>query len=499
MKTRVFMVLVVLAMAFAIVPVASADGPPGFSPESVDEVLFPGDSVEVQKAVHTPELPPKLDVCLIVDLSGSYWDDLPNIKTLAPGIWDDILAGGVSDLQMGLASFVDFPFPYWGDPASGDYAYQLDQQLTSDRSTWTGAVNAMFTRNGGDGPESQYEALYQVATGLGNAVEEPGTIEPGQECDYREGATKVAILTTDAPFHNAGDSDGPFPYPGASAADTADALVAADIVVVGLKAPGAGAELDALAEATGGAVETTTSSSSDIAEAILAALKAIEIDVSMTSNCEWPIETSFDPLVRTVMAGDDAAFIETIAVDAGAPGGTYSCEDWALIGDDPGEPMVDDTGAIIYETKTIKVPEGFLTGGGQIGKGKKAQNFGGNVGYLADFSVVGQWQFRDGAIKLNMHSLSIDTLQFYVVGGAPADPPSANANAAYFAGSARVKDGSAKWIDTCMFEAWAEDHGEPDVADEFGVSIDCGPDGSWEYGTEVLDTGNLQIHSGLKD
>ena len=81
MKTRVFMVLVVLAMAFAIVPVASADGPPGFSPESVDEVLFPGDSVEVQKAVHTPELPPKLDVCLIVDLSGSYWDDLPNIKT----------------------------------------------------------------------------------------------------------------------------------------------------------------------------------------------------------------------------------------------------------------------------------------------------------------------------------------------------------------------------------------------------------------------------------
>ncbi len=91
--------------------------------------------------------------------------------------------------------------------------------------------------------------------------------------------------------------------------------------------------------------------------------------------------------------------------------------------------------------------------------------------------MVGQWQFRDGATKLNMHSLSIDTLQFSMIGGPRPDPPAANANAAYFTGTARVKDGTAKWIDTCTFEAWAEDHGEPQVADAFAIYIDCGADG----------------------
>lgn len=494
MKLRILLVLTVLATVFAVVPVASA-GDPGLDPASVDEVVFPGGVVEIEKTVSTPELPPKLDVCLIVDLSGSYANDLPNIKALAPSIWDDILAGGVADLQMGLASFVDFPFREWGDPASGDYAYRLDQDLTPTKATWLAAVNGMTTFSGYDIPESQYEALYQVATGAGNAVEAPGTIAPGQECSFREGATKVAIITTDASFHNAGDTGGPFPYPGASATDTTDALVAADIVVVGLKAPGAGGELDALAAATGGAVETTTSSSSDIADAILAALKAIEIDVAMDSDCEWPISTSFDPGEKTITSGEAATFHETISVAADAPGGTYVCTDWALI---DGEPMVDATGAVITETKTVKVPEGFLTGGGQIGKGKKAQNFGGNVGYLANFSVVGQWHFRDGATKLNMHSLSIDTLQFFMIGGDPADPPTANANAAYFAGTARVKDGNAKWIDTCTFEAWAEDHGEPEATDAFSIYIECGAT-SWYYEGYGLDAGNLQIHSGVKE
>jgi len=485
-------------MVFAVVPVVSATDGPALDPASVEVVIFPGGDVEIEKTVYTPELPPKLDVCLIVDLSGSYGDDLPNIKTLAPDIWDDIVAGGVADLQMGLASFVDFPFPIWGDPSYGDYAYQLDQQLTPLKATWLAAVGAMSTRSGWDWPESQYEALYQVATGAGNDVEEPGTIASGQQCNFRDGATKVAILTTDAPFHNAGDPDGPFAYPGASATDTTDALVAGDITVIGLKAPGAGTELDALATATGGVTVPTTSNSSDIATAILDALKAIDVDVSMDSDCAPPISTTFSPDVVTVEAGEPAVFTETIAVAADAPGGTYSCFDWALIDD---EPMTDgaEVPAIIYETKTIMVPEGFLTGGGQIGKGKTAENFGGNVGFMADFSVIGQWQFRDGATKLNMHSLSIDTLQFYMIGGEPADPPTANANAAYFAGTARVKDGTAKWIDTCTFEAWAEDHGEPDVADAFSIYINCGADGSWEYGYDVLDTGNLQIHSGVKE
>jgi hypothetical protein len=277
------------------------------------------------------------------------------------------------------------------------------------------------------------------------------------------------------------------------------ALDSEDIVLIGLKAPGSGGELDALAGPTGGSVQPLSSDGSNIADAILAGLEDIDIEVAMESNCETPISTSFAPPSQVVTSGDDAIFTETITVAADAPGGTYTCSDWALI---DGAPMVDDAGDIIYETKTVKVPEGFLTGGGQIGKGSRGDNTGGNVGYLADFSIVGQWQFRDGANKRNMHTLSIDTLQFSNDAGPDPDPPAANANVANFSGTARVKDGAqAAWDHNCTFAAEAHDHSEPNVADEFGITITC-PDiagGPWVYTVKSLDTGNLQIHSGLKD
>ncbi len=173
----------------------------------------------------------------------------------------------------------------------------------------------------------------------------------------------------------------------------------------------------------------------------------------------------------------------------------------------------------LVETKTIKVPEGFLTGGGFIGKGKDSMNFGGNVGFLADFSVVGQWQFHDKSFEdfagLKMHSTSIDYLQFSYDGllGSAA-PPDANANIAEFAGTARVKVGNDAWIEGCAFYAQAQDHGEPSTkkgtdSDKFAIAIDCGDPpadwddfGTWDYSyfpVVDIDGGNLQIHSGVKD
>ena len=183
-------------------------------PPEVSLALKPGESVIVQKTVTTPEIPPMLDFLLIVDLSGSYWNDLPVIRGLAPDLFDDIVASG-SDVQFGLASFVDYPFIPWGYAPSGDYAYQVEQHFTTDKDTWTGAVDDMVTRNGYDTPESQYEALYQAATGAGRLLGQPGNlgdIAP-DPLGWRAGATNVIAITTDAPFHQAGD--GPFTiFPG---------------------------------------------------------------------------------------------------------------------------------------------------------------------------------------------------------------------------------------------------------------------------------------------
>ncbi|MDH5373508.1 MAG: hypothetical protein OEX97_11245, partial [Acidimicrobiia bacterium] len=418
-----------------------------------------------------------------------------------------------------------------------------------------------------------------------------------------------------------------------------------------------------IAAATGG-VHLTGVSSADIAQAILDGLGNVSVEVSMASTCEVPIETTFDPASLVVTSGTDAVFTETISVAADAPGGTYTCTDYAYIDgtllegvvytvsqgdttfdvaplagsqtvvdfydyntvpassntgletantsllflysgadglslvtihdqpndgsggqvdmafsnlpagaswvvqDDPGEApswlWIDcctDGGALnggfeahfdggacvgvdpefnsgidawsflsgdtegtastpllldepieicsrpLIETKTIKVPEGFLTGGGHIGKGNNGMNFGGNVGFLADFTVVGQWQFNDKAYDdgtgLKMHSTSIEYLQFsYDSLLEGAAPPDANANIGEFAGFARVKVGNDPWIEVCAFAAVAQDHGEPstkkgDDSDKFGIFIDCG---AFNYSAPVVDItgGNLQIHSGVK-
>ncbi len=90
-----------LAASVAVAAPAAASDEPSLDPATVEATIFPGQTYEVDKSVQTPTLPPKLDLCLVVDLSGSYADDLPNIKAVAPSLWDNLVAGGVADLQAG--------------------------------------------------------------------------------------------------------------------------------------------------------------------------------------------------------------------------------------------------------------------------------------------------------------------------------------------------------------------------------------------------------------
>ena len=117
------------------------------------------------------------------------------------------------------------------------------------------------------------------------------------------------------------------------------ALGGQEVRVIGLKAPGAGGELDALTVATGGSVQALSSDGANIGAAIVAGLGNLEIEVSMASDCSDPISVTFDPASQVVTSGEDAVFTETISVAAdAAQGETFECDDWALIN---GEPMTD--------------------------------------------------------------------------------------------------------------------------------------------------------------
>jgi len=305
-----FLILAAITLTFGIVSSASA----GVTPETHDfGVLNPGDtSSEITKTVDVPAISPLLDFVMLVDLSGSYRNDLPNIKSVAPGLWDTLKGPPADprDLQTGLTSFIDFPQSPWG--GLSDYPFRLHQDLTSDKSSWTTAINAMSASGGRDTPESQYEALLQTAN----------------QISWRATSTRVIAITTDAAFHNDTDSGGT--YPGPSQAATITALNAQGIKVIAIKAPGATSQMDAIASATGGAVVSSTSTSSDIASAILTGLAALEDTVTGSLiSCDpaaSPVLNLTPGSVLNVEAGGSATFAESITVPVGTAPGTYECD-----------------------------------------------------------------------------------------------------------------------------------------------------------------------------
>jgi len=195
-----------------------------------------------------------LDVFIIVDLSGSFTDDLPNFQTQAPNIISTLRAAN-PNTRFGIGRFEDYPIDPFGNAAAGDKAYERLVDLTFDTGPVLNTISGLFTRDGADLPQSQLPALLQAATGTGQDLSGAGfpgaSIPVGQQANFRAGATKIFLLWTDAAFHRPGDS-GSIPYPGPSFSDVANAMQALDPgKVIGISAGTDGlADLQQIAAAT---------------------------------------------------------------------------------------------------------------------------------------------------------------------------------------------------------------------------------------------------------
>lgn len=84
--------------------------------------------------------------------------------------------------RFALATHVDFPFAPHG--SAGEWAYRVETTFDPDPTNLAATLAAIPPRIGGDTPESQYEAIYQVLTGAGrdlsgaNNFIDPGEIPP---------------------------------------------------------------------------------------------------------------------------------------------------------------------------------------------------------------------------------------------------------------------------------------------------------------------------------
>ena len=260
------------------------------SPDLV-KIEIPSDKDKINKIIcatipDSTEVFQKVDIMFLVDISGSYYDDLTIFKDKANEIMAAFEAAG-QDVQVSLASFSDFPISPYG--SSMDYAFRLDQPLTNDFSLVTTAINNLTILSGSDYPESQLEGLFQSA--------DNGT-------GWRDGALPIIFLATDADFHN---SDDEIAYPGHGLSETVDTLVSKGIKVFGLQSGGSISDVIEIANLTDGSVFNLSSNSAEIVAAIESAIVGTSTDITVTLEAigdDASIVESITPNIAGAMAGD---------------------------------------------------------------------------------------------------------------------------------------------------------------------------------------------------
>ncbi len=234
----------------------------GRIPNGVYAVLREGATKVVRVQLRTTI--PAVDVAFLIDTTGSMGEEIAAVRDAFAAIAREVSLH-VPDAQFGVADYRDYAVsPYGG---GGDVPYRLRQQITSDDGRVFEALSELHASGGGDYPESQYEALYQLALGRGfdlngdrarqTADVRPflsttidafggrvtGSFDPdspgfGLEggIGFREGVFRLAVHASDAPFHDpdAGWSLGNAGTPPAGRLAAIDALRSIGVHVIGV-------------------------------------------------------------------------------------------------------------------------------------------------------------------------------------------------------------------------------------------------------------------------
>jgi uncharacterized repeat protein (TIGR01451 family) len=288
----------------------------GVEPSSYSNTIESGSSVTIKKTVHTPPIPPNPDIVFLSDTTGSMEPVLENVEKNATSIMNSVNGAqpagataefAAADYKDGRAESED------GGCPSDPYAFRLGQALTTNLAAVESAITAWSPASGGcDTPESQVNALYQVATdGVG----------------FRSSSDRIVVWFGDAP--------GVDPDLGHTLNEAIAELVAAHIRVIAVPVKDESSEdfggLDStgqatkVAEATGGEV-LPEATPEEVSERILEGLKNLPVTVTPSPTCDSGLSASYDAASKTVTSGEDVSFEETLSVAPSAPdGGILHC------------------------------------------------------------------------------------------------------------------------------------------------------------------------------
>ncbi|MFJ8788701.1 HYR domain-containing protein [Streptomyces sp. NPDC102462] len=393
------LLLVVVAAVTGVTGVAG--GAPAAVPGSavtpavVDEPLAPGDSLTVDKEVSTPVVPPRPDIVLLVDGTGS-------MDTTIEGVQADL--GTITDRVRQEQPDSRFAVATYGDQqVDGDRVFTVLQQLTDDLTAVRAGVERLDATRGGYSPgpaEDWINALWQIGNGAAGG--------------FRENASPVVVLVGDASSHD--------PSMGHTLTDAVNALqnvgarvIAVDVETVlgdGLNGNGDNGngpdenrepthepdQATGVVEATGGRLFQDIDPG-QVADTIAAGLTNLPTTVShQTIGCDPALTVALSPAVRQVTSGQVAAFKESITVADDAPQGmTLSCTvQFLLDGKAPGgDPPLDVPPARAFDSRRVSPGDAL---DGPVGPGTSASGSGSAPGGDASASetVVGTAGGTDG-------------------------------------------------------------------------------------------------------
>jgi len=223
-----------------------------------------------------------LDLCFVVDTTGSMGDDIDNAKDNMTEILSH-LSEKTTDYRVAIIDYRDFSSRTYD---SADYPYRVQLDFTSDNSTIQSAINRLSLGYGGDEEETVYSGLMAAAN-----------------LEWRPDAKKVIIILGDAPPLD------PEPETGYTYDDVVSALLSSDIgidygrsdarvtdsmdySVINVYSIGTSASYDAeeffedISEVTGGSY-SSVANASGVSDAIIDSIDQIEIIPTATAKADF--------------------------------------------------------------------------------------------------------------------------------------------------------------------------------------------------------------------
>ena len=167
-----------------------------FTPTSISFTLAPGASWKTSQTLHLDSLPPKADIVLAVDTTGSMGAAINDAKADATKIVSRVKAS-IAGSRFAVVDYKDYPFSPFG--GTSDYPYKLVTGLTDSPSAVSAALATMAPGGGGDLPESLNRVFFETYSDTGGDDVTPHLF-------YAAGAPRFLIVLTDDIGHDTNQS-----------------------------------------------------------------------------------------------------------------------------------------------------------------------------------------------------------------------------------------------------------------------------------------------------